>query len=670
MAFLTPLFLFALAAVSIPVAIHLIRREKPPIIAFSSLRFFQRSSRKQFLFQKFQQWLLLLLRALVVMLLVLAFARPFISQNISVWANRAPQSVAVLVDNSMSMAYGDYAQKARERAQTIFNSLGPGDEATLIVFADRVQRVYGPTQDVASLNSVLDVALTPGFAATRYFPALRLADEILAERGGTSARVHLISDFQASGMQGFDKSWRLSPGVDFVGEDLAKSGRRNLSITGLKLPELHGPQLEGEAFVRIRSTGSLRERTTELVLVIDDEEHFRQRVDLEDQSETVVKVPLKLSEAGRHHGSIRVADEHFTPDNTFYFTLDAAAKIPVLLVKGGLSGRWYEDDAHWFSLAVSGHEESPFVATVVESGAFWHEQLEQYQVAVLLNPPPLSAVQARALEEFVHVGGSLLLAPGARTEMENFNAQLEALSPAVLEQRGRLDGGDYLLIADVQSRHPALRPLGREWMARFTEFWSLKAHESAEVLMRFDNGEPALIERQPGKGRSMIFASSLDLEWNNLPLQNLYLPFIHETLKHLAGSQDKKPFYQLSEAIPLSGASQAQLFGPAGTALALTEDAESFTPQEPGIYRYDSGGQSQYYAANIPLEEADLSSIAPGLIHDQILHPETAPGVSQALQTQRLTLDLEQTQRLWWWLLLAAAALLLVESVVANRTYR
>lgn len=670
MAFLTPLFLFGLAALSIPIAIHLIRRENPPTIAFSTLRFFKSTTRKQFLFQKFQQWLLLLLRALVITLLVLAFARPFFTQGLSMWTKLAPQSVALLVDNSMSMAYGDYAQKARDRAREILNRLGPGDEATLIVFADKVQAVHGPTQDLAGLLAILDRAVTPGFATTRYFPALRLADEMLAESAAGIARIHLISDFQAVGMEGFDSAWRLSPGVDFVGEDLAQGGRRNLSITGLRLPELHGSKLKGEAFVRIRSTGSLRERSTELVVDINGEEHFRQSLDLEDQSEAVVKIPLELNEEGQHQGSIRIADQHFTPDNTFYFTLDVAGKIPVLLVKDGATRPWYEDEAHWFNLAISGHEQSPFVASSVEQGGMRPELLAQYQVVVLLNPGPLSAAQARALEEFVRDGGSLLLAPGARSQVENFNAQLGAISPATLLRRGKLDGGGYLLIADVQSSHPVLRPLGREWMARFNDFWSLQAHESSEVLMRFDNGGPALVERQFGKGRSMIFASSLDLEWNNLPLQGLYLPFVHETLKYLADSAEKKSFYPLGEAIPLSGASRAQLFDPRGNAQALSEGAESFTLQEPGVYRYESGGQSQLYAANIPLEEVDFSSLAPSLIQDQILHPETTPGMSPAVQSQRMKMDLEKPQRLWWWLLLAVAALLLAESAVANRTYR
>lgn len=671
MAFLTPLFFFALVAVSIPVALHLIRRDKPPTIAFSSLRFFQPNTRKQFLFQKFRQWLLMLLRASVIILIVLAFARPFFAGSLSSWTNMAPRSVAVLVDTSMSMAYEDYLDRARNRAREILAELRPGDEATLIVFTDKARAVHGPTRDIASLQSVMDKALAPSFEATRYFPALRLADELLANSAIVDGRIHLISDFQNSGMLDFEGSWRLSPGVDFVAENIARAGRSNLTVTGVKLPRLHGAQLSGDLLVRIRSTGTLCENKTEVQLSLNGKEHFREAVDLGEQSETLVRLPLNLSGEGVHQGSIRIADKSFTPDNAFYFTLDVPGKTPVLVVSGGGSGRWYEDESHWFTLAASGHEQSPFAVTAVEQDSFSAAALDDYRIVVLLNPGPLNEMQLQALEDFVMGGGSLLLAPAGRSQPEAFNRQLGHLSPATLIRRGELDPGDYLLIADMKNNHPVLRPLGRDWSARFNDFWSLKAHEGAEVLMRFDNGEPALVERTLGEGRSMIFASSLDLEWNNLPLQGIYLPFVHETLKYLSSAVEKKTFYQVNEVIPLTAReSKARLLGPDEQVQALPEGAESFALRVPGIYRYETSEQSLFYAVNIPLEEADLSAIAPELIYDQIVHPETSPGPSPALQIQLLKAELEKPQRLWWWLLLGVAVLLVVESLMAKHTYR
>ena len=129
-------------------------------------------------------------------------------------------------------------------------------------------------------------------------------------------------------------------------------------------------------------------------------------------------------------------------------------------------------------------------------------------------------------------GGALLVAPGDRVEPGLFNQQFESIAPAVLENQD-LNSEDYLVIADFDRRHPILRPLDSDWSARFEGHWRLIPNESADVLMQFDNSEPALVERTVGDGKVILFASAMDLEWNNLALQGLFLPFVHEILRHL-----------------------------------------------------------------------------------------------------------------------------------------
>jgi len=201
MAFLAPLFLLGLLAAAIPIAIHLIRKEKPPKVQFSTLRFFKTTSRKQFLFQRLQQLLLMLLRAAALGLLAFAFARPFINQTLSGWADIAPRSVMVLVDTSMSMAYGDYLNNAKQKARAALTDLRPGDEAGLILFSDTTNTVHGLTSDFDSLRAVIDGIDADNYSANRYFPALRMADEILAEAKFDDKSIVMVSDFYANGVQ-------------------------------------------------------------------------------------------------------------------------------------------------------------------------------------------------------------------------------------------------------------------------------------------------------------------------------------------------------------------------------------------------------------------------------------------------------------------------------------
>ncbi len=157
MSFLTPLFLFGLAAAAIPVAIHLIRREKPQRIMFSTLRFLKSTTRKLVLFQQIQQWLLLLMRAALIILLVLAFARPLLHQTpMAELLSDDPQSVVILIDRSLSMRAGERFARAREEALHALSELESADEAAVVGFASAPMEVEPLAMQPARLRDFID----------------------------------------------------------------------------------------------------------------------------------------------------------------------------------------------------------------------------------------------------------------------------------------------------------------------------------------------------------------------------------------------------------------------------------------------------------------------------------------------------------------------------------
>ena len=678
MAFLAPLFLLGVLAAAIPIAIHLIRKEKPPKIPFSTLRFFKKTTRKQFLFQRLQQLLLMLLRAAALGLLAFAFARPFINQALSSWADVAPRSVMILMDTSMSMGYDGYLDRAKQKAREVLADLGPGDEAGLILFNEATGIVHGLSNDFDNLRAVIDSVSAENYQATRFFPPLRMADEILKEARFEDKSVVMISDFHANGMTEFDHDWKLQPGVGLVMESVRRDDTVNFTVTGVKAPAFirEGAKQE-ELFVRVRSFGGIHKDSVDIAVTVDGQQQLQRAVSLKDQSETVVNLPITFDSEGSHLGKIAVNDSAFPLDNEFYFSVDVLPKIKVLVINGEASNNWYDDEGHWFQLAVAGIENSPFTISSTTSRNFTPRQLQGANVVVMLNVGDLAATQSNALGTYTQQGGSILFAPGDRVQAGSFNSQFSDISPADLLAADVFRGNDYLLIADVDMRHPILRPLEIDWGVRFEGHWRLKAAEDAEVLMRFDNGEAALLERKVGAGRTLMFASSLDVEWNNMPLQSMYLPFMHEMLKHLAHSEEKQPSYLVGDKIELtdSFAINTELLDPLGKTMALQEGDTHVTFNRPGVYtriKTDDQGQQQrfYYAVNTPTEESDFSTVAPADILDEVLNPETKPTQSAEVRNQLMKEELEKPQRLWWWILLVVAALLLSEAMVANRTYR
>ena len=674
MVFLSPIFLLGLFAALIPVAIHLIRKEKPPKVMFSTIRFLKKTSKKLILFQQIQQWLLLLLRAALIALLVFAFARPLFNASVARLLDADPQSVVILLDTSMSMRYGDSFAEAKAAAIDLVEDLRAGDEVALITFSDSAGLVREFETDLDAVRSQINGVEQAGYGATRFLPNLRLADQLLETSRYENRAIYLISDFQEVAMGTGDDGWKLAPGVRFQGIDVGADDSRNLVLTDVRSPQqLLEDATEQQILVRVRSTGTVYVDSGEVTLSIDGVMVDRRPVDLSNRSEEVVTFTTSFDAQGTHVGEVRINGDNFAVDNAYYFTVDVLPKIRVLVVNGEASENWFDDEGHWFGLAVSSAAESPFVLETVEPAAVSAAALRQNDVVVLLNVGSLSDSQAQAINDYVTAGGSVLFAPADRVDPEIFNRQFAAIAPASLQHPDVLARDDYLVIADLDRRHPILRPLNSDWTARFQGHWSVQPTVDAEVLMQFDNSEAALVERQLGEGKAILFASSLDLEWNNLALQGLFLPFVHETLRHLVQPEFKQRAYRIGDSFSLNPTGEAGVVtatDASGATLSFANADAVIEAASPGLIRSRLNDRETVFAVNTLPAESNFTRVAVASLYDQIINPDTNPVQSSAVRTAQLIEELERPQRVWWWIIALVMVLLLVETTVANRTYR
>ncbi len=674
MIFLAPLFLLGLIAVALPIAIHLIRREKPPKVMFSTIRFLKKTSKKLVLFQHLQQILLLLLRSLVIVLLVIAFARPLIDQSVARLLDADPQSAVIMIDLSMSMQYGDTFERAKREAIDLISGMSAGDEVALIGFSEGAQLVREFNSDLDGVRSTVNELSGAGFGRTRYFPNLRLADQLLEESSFENRAVYLISDFQAEGIETVEEEWKLAPGIAFTGIDVGFEESTNLVITDVRSPEqLLENASEQQILARVRSTGSVYLEQGDVSLLVNGQLVDRKIVDLGDRSEEVITFSTTFESEGSYIGEVRVSGDTFEADNSYYFTVDVLPKISVLTVNGEASENWYDDEGHWFGLAVASAVQSPFELVDIAPRDLNDAILRQSDVLVLLNVGDLTDGQAGIIADYVTDGGALLVAPGDRIEPDSFNNQFGPIAPARLEAQDLSDGNDYLVIADYDSRHPILRPLESDWSARFQRHWKLTPADGSDVLMQFDNTEPALVEREVGNGSVIFFASAMDLEWNNLPLQGLFLPFIHETLRHLVQPESKQRAYSVGDSFSVHSddrVANVSARDPSGDEILFTNNDFIIQASKPGFVTVDVGNAEQRFAVNILPEESNFARIPVENVLDSIINPDTNPIKSREVQNAQLAEELEKPQRLWWWILSLVMGLILAESVIANRTYR
>jgi hypothetical protein len=376
-----------------------------------------------------------------------------------------------------------------------------------------------------------------------------------------------------------------------------------------------------------------------------------------------------------------VEDAFFAPDNTYYFTVDVRRPLAVLGVVDAETVRGAADESRWFVSALGKRDSSPFDLDMVRPEQITGDMLPRYHVVALLNTGQLGTVRADAIAAYLEKGGSLLIAPAARVAARTFNHLFQGLTPADLDQKHIAVNGEFLSISGINQRHPIIKSLGLNesgdfGVARFYGYWSTKPVPGSDVILGFDNGAAALLEKKVGRGRVLLLTSSLDTQWNNLPRQGLYVPLLHEMLRYLAFHAEKKPAYTVGEPLRLRlpAVNAVRVSGPDGTESILTsttgDDVFYRATDRPGFYAVHGHQEPDFLAVNVAPAESDLSSVAPETIGAGLINEASQAPLSPRAGVAPIAVQAEKSQALWWWVLLAVFFLGLGETLLANRTYR
>jgi hypothetical protein len=227
----------------------------------------------------------------------------------------------------------------------------------------------------------------------------------------------------------------------------------------------------------------------------------------------------------------------------------------------------------------------------------------------------------------------------------------------------------------------------------FSAVFQSTPHESSQVLAKFEDGTPFLIAKGAGRGRSLLLTSSLNMEWNDLPLRSVFLPFLHQLVKYSTNFEEDRPAFGVGEVIPLSALnpmlgkalgrisatssfSQSwKIVAPGGEAIELGDTdllkAPYFTVEAPGFYESRIHNFENAVAVNIAPAESDLRKISPQQIMASLRRiappSSTVTAKSTSLDQRQAS---ESKQRIWWYMLVVALSVLAVESFVSNRYYR
>jgi hypothetical protein len=696
--FLTPLFLLGLAALAVPVLIHLTQRERKSVVEFPSLMFLRKIPYESVQRRRIRDWLLLALRLAAIALIVAAFARPFLRGSDLAAAPGGARDIVVLLDRSYSMGYADSWSRAQTAAAQALSSTTPADRISLVLFSDVAEVALRSTPDRSRVVGEINAA-TPGPGSTKYGPALKLAGSLLAESLLPRKEVMLVSDFQRGGWQP-DDTLRMPGGTTVTTVPVEGAQGASLALTPVALLRTREPGQPERVTVTAGVLNRTANAATDVPINLEIDGRIVQDLKITvapNASASMSFSPLTIT-APNTRAVVRLGTAAGAPvdalarDNAFNFVLTPSAPVPVMAVSAGSA-----DAMLYLSRALAIGEQPHFNATMQSPDALAGDAMNRARV-IFLNDVTISDAVAARLVTFVEGGGGLLMALGPRASWPASRAAWLPVSigPPVDRTRGaaaRLSGMDYGHAIFEPFRAPRS---GDFSTARFYSYRGLTAAKDATVLARFDTGEPALVERAIGRGRALVYASTLDLNWNDLALKPMFLPFVHQLGRHLSGFKEQPAWLTIGQVLDVDaaeiaagatsgnaaraaagrtiltpGGQRRDLATPAATSGATTP-AAALELTEQGFYEIRGAGRESgpliVAASNVNLAESNLERMDP----KELVASVTGNGPAGSTAGQDVLPDEAQelAQTVWWYLLFAGILLLIAETVLAHRYSR
>ncbi len=679
MAFLNPLFLFGLLAAGIPLLIHLWSRRQAVTVDFSSLMFLVAAHRQNVRRLQLKQLLILLLRMLIVGLIALALARPFLTLGLPLAAVRAKTDVVIVLDNSYSMGYEDvdgvWFEKAKTLATDVLRSLRHGDSASLILMSDIPQPVFRQlTPDVESVITAIQNAEV-SYRATNVQSSVELAHEILSDSTQQNKELYLISDFAQNGWNNWETVANRS-GSRIVLLPVNERIPHNTNIEEI-LPshQLIGVDLPFHLNTTIKNNSDAPVAQTTLTFYVGDEKKKTQTFSATADESITTTLTHTFSAPGTHIGYFALTDDRLNADNRRYFALETLGEIRVLCVG---------EQTEYLKLAlnpliskqtVGAPMIQPTACTPAEFDTF---PLEEFHIILLADVPEISTRGAVQLREFMRQGKNIIVFGTANYNLSWAPVQFgQPISWQVPQQ-----------VSQFEETHPIFEifpenVLSGQYGPQFYQGTTVTPAPDATIIARFGDETPFLIERRQGKSHILFFNCSLQQQPNSseLLVNPYFLPLLQHSILYVMHSDTQKNI-NVGEAYtasyPHNSGGQAwikRLESPdedAMIAVPIDEDGEIRFESIglPGIYQVDVKAQDRlfrdFFAVNISSAEADLSSISLQRASERINAQTGSTNEVGELDTEALDIK-RHGREIWGELLVLAVCLLLLEGFLSNR---
>ncbi len=660
MGFLAPWFLAGLAAIGLPFWIHLLRQYRSTPHPFSSLMFFEQRTQSSIKHRRLRYLLLLSLRVLLLLLIALTFANPFITRTSGAAGGR--KMLIIGVDNSFSMRYGDHLARAKQQALGAVSNLIAGERGQVLAINSHIQFLTQPVEDANQLKAAIQ-SIQPSDEQSSYGEFAR-ALRTIAQASKLPLEVHFISDMQKSSLPPAFADLRLGGDTNLVFHSVAESKEPNWLVESVTAPgKIFDPKkVRVQAVIAGRGTEASK-RTASLML--DGKVLETKNADVPANGRVTVEFLSLESPYGFHKGEVRLQpDDSLREDDRFAFAVERADPRPVLFLhrSGQLRGELY------YRAALESLPDAGFVLEPLAVEQAANQAFSKYAFVVLSDIGAMPAGLDNSLRAYVNGGGSLLVALGSSSvALQRVPGSGEAI---LASSYSSLAGDRFQTVSSADAEHPSIRRANKLEGVQFYQVIRVDPGTS-RVIARLSNQDPLLIEKQVGEGHVLVFTSTFDNLANDFPLHASFVPFVEETARYLGGQQQRSTNVAVDSYIELRSAKEqgasVEVIDPDGKhPLSLKEatTSQTFQVNHEGFYEiHRANGRHEMVAVHADRRESDLTPIPQetlDLWKNTGRGPDTSGAGGEAANQSR-------PWSLWRYALLLVLITAIIESLIASR---
>lgn len=635
----------AVLGVAAPVLIHLWSRNQKFETPWAAMELLQKAMIARSRKIQVEDYILMLLRALALMLIAVALLRPIFNAGSSGGMGDRNVGVVIAIDASYSMNHGEPArfEKAIGQAREILATLQEGDPVSIVLMSQQPEVVFRRTgYDATAFNAALDELSKASSEPLNIEQNLELIDELVGELKTATRECYLITDAQTSDWQALSEQARSS--LQEIGDEsrlvlttVPTAGAENLAITNFAY-SAGSLQRGGSAryTADVKNTGALRVDAATVEFFVEGTLKARQELPPIDAGETrSVSFFTSFDAPGDIALSARLSKDEMADDNERFVIAKINPTVRMLCIDGDLAASTRQNPVGGYylvralSLRHALGEDAPVKVTHIDQSDLFRESLSEYHVVVLADIPNISEELGKRLAQFTNRGGGLMVFLGDQVDAEQYNKNLvgehgPVLPAQLTEVAAHDDPSKGWGIAPVKSSHPLAQvvsslPRDLTSTARFHSVVRAVPQPGSEIILGLEGDSPLLLTHQdPLKGRVMLFTSSADRSWNNLPLHPLFTILLQQSSTMLSSdtlcSQDlvgqpavlDLPGRMVGDDVVVADPSGEEQ--PIKATLADGAPVAVLTPDAVGVYRVaaEAGHRSAALSANVDTRESDV----------------------------------------------------------------